>query len=377
MPYAISNIDDNYCDCYKESWEKFGRNLEEYISFNKIDLESESYDIILSFSRGGSILAFAFSCLLKDKCPKAYSDPLKASVRPIPRGLLIKKNDPCFVMNQAATDQEIEDIINNLREDIKRFCDEHNNGNPINILIMDDNLTGATRVKFLEDVLDDMNDLVHSHKTLAYVRHRAFLESEIPTIIKFPESKAIEIFSMPWHKPSEQRRDLKFDNEIRDLVKIKFCMVTDDTLDEFKKKIKMIKYYRIKERGINNILVNGASEFIVEDHTINRVIKLNYISHKFYPSKKCLLVEELLKKEITNEKDNKYLKLCSLNKGERTKGSCLACSILNCNKEMLDNALDSSKSESISIELGFDNENSNLMHAITDWLHQKFPGKVQ
>jgi len=196
MPFHESDSNKNK---HVEDWEPFGKQLKDFISNNRENLESESYDVILGFSRGGVILALSFACLLKDGNSKVYSKLSKASVRPIPRGFVIKTNDPCFIMNQAASKAEIDDITKNLKQDLEDFAKDCNNGKPINVLIMDDNLTGATRVKFLEDFVDDMKPFpVANRKTLAYVRHKAFLKEEIPTILGFPEDA--EIFVMPWHE---------------------------------------------------------------------------------------------------------------------------------------------------------------------------------
>jgi hypothetical protein len=351
---------------YSESWVDFGRNLEEYIYSNMEHLESESYDVILGFSRGGTILAFAFACLLKDSGSKIYSNPLKASVRPIPRGFTLKTRDSCFIMNQAATYIEISDIISNLENDLKYFKDEVNGGNPINVLIMDDNLTGATRVTFLEDILDDLKikGIVANHKTLAYVRHRDFLESEIPTIINFPKDKGIEMFSMPWHKPSHGKKSLNFQDEKLDLVKFKFDIKSDVDLEAFKEDIKTIKHFRIKR---DKFIVNGSSEFLLKYDVAHGLIKLNFITNKYYPPKTCL---ESKKMPINDD----FLPLCSQDAGKLSKACCLMCSILNCNKELLSKAIDAAGSKKVSIELVFTGNSIKLGQAIRIWLRQKFPG---
>ena len=98
-----------------ETWEDFGLNLRSYIEANEKQLTRDSYDVILGFSRGGTILAFAFGCMLKDYLHE-YSDPPKASVRPIPRGLTCKRDSPCFVMDHPASNNEIRDIKNYLED---------------------------------------------------------------------------------------------------------------------------------------------------------------------------------------------------------------------------------------------------------------------
>jgi hypoxanthine phosphoribosyltransferase len=206
---------------HHETWKKFGKHLEKYIESHKMELDEESYDVILGFSRGGTILAYAFACLLKDSKSAKYSNLTKASVRSIPGGMTYKKSDPCFVMDLPASRQERDDIIKYLKRDLENFSIKHNDGKPINVLIMDDNLTGATRVKFLQNILNKMVPLVQKHNTLAYIRHKAFLEDEIPTIRSFPRGK--DIFVMPWHKPHEKKY-LKLKHNDIDLTKLVFRM---------------------------------------------------------------------------------------------------------------------------------------------------------
>jgi len=370
---SSSAIAPNCKDTFPESWEDFGRILDNYIHSNITTLDQKSYDVILGFSRGGTILANAFACLLKDNGSKIYSDPLKASVRPIPRGLTLKAKDSCFIMNQAATYQEVSDIIENLERDLVDYKENIirgiNKGVPINVLIMDDNLTGATRVSFLEDILEDMKSrgIVANHDTLAYVRHRNFLESEIPTIRAFPKDPKIEMFSMPWHKPSHEKKDLHFQDENIDLIKFKFKIDTNKTLDEFKKSIASIKHFRIRRE---KFLVNGSSEFLLE-YDPRGVIGLNFLTNKYYPPKRCLESGKLQMADV--DADPLYLPICSFYRGKLTIGCCLMCSVLNCNEELFRESIESANSEAIFIELIFGHINDELQDAIKAWMLKRFP----
>jgi len=362
-------------DVYFESWGKFGRRVERYISKHRDELDKDSYDLILGFSRGGTILAFIFACLLKDSTGKPYSQPLKASVRAIPRGITCKKKDPCFVMNQAASDSEMKDILINLKGDLKKFSKKIKR--KLNVLLMDDNLTGATRVMFLENYLDELDDIVAKRKTLAYVRHSAFLKTEIPTITKFPKNK--QIFIMPWHE-YHKKMDLRVHNENTELSNLKdfqlkfyFELYDNISTESIKNLITEGKLYRFK----GDILINGACDFVLKvDNNLKRVI-LEYTKNKVYPPKRCL--KPLNLEEDNNEDNNDvggynnykndFVPLCSDEKLNRTKATCLVCSIINCNKLLFRRVMVAANSNnSVSINIKWDDPDAaKLKDTIRIW----------
>ncbi|HRW82424.1 MAG TPA: hypothetical protein P5049_03100 [Methanothrix sp.] len=348
---------------YLDTWKDFGRNLEAYIASHGTELENESYDLILTFSRGGAILAFAFACLLKDNSKSSeYSKPYKASVRSIPRGITVKIDDPCFVMDHPASRLEKEDILNNLEDELRSFSEEYNEGKPLKVLIMDDNLTGATRVKFLENELDKLENkgLVIGYRTLAYVRHKAFLENEIPTIISFPKDK--DNFVMPWHVPHPPR-ELNLKDSHTELERLIFRFKLNCDYEMFIEKVK--EKYGFDE----GFIFNGASNFYIIHHipqeTSERVIDFVELSHfpnKLYPPKMCLNSNGSDEHNSSN-----FLKLCSyLN--DMTIDVCTTCSCLNCNKYLIKNVQDAANGGDISIEAIFRNKvNLELKRAIDKW----------
>lgn len=348
----------------------FGENIKKYISENNEKLEKKSFDILLGFSRGGAILAFAFACILKDRDSKEYSKQFKASVRTIPRGLSIKLNDPCFIMNQAANEIEIADITKKLEKDLGNFSKEHKNGERLKVLIIDDNLTGATRVKYLEDKLKGM-PVVDETKALAYVRHKAFLKDEIPTIRGFPETA--DIFVMPWHTPHTSR-DLKFPNAELDLAKLRhfnlklvfklnnrFC-----NWEDFENGINWDNYFRLIEIEGRKLLINGASMFKMQIQDDCRHVTMKYEKHLLYPPKRCL---SPLNSDLDDNGKKNFLKLCS-DDGKRTKATCLMCSILNCNKELFDRVLGhKERANKIKIILdSYDDNDKKLEEEMNRWL---------
>lgn len=357
------NALENDSDKHHEKWDDFGSNLKSYIKSNKEELIKDSYDVILGFSRGGSILAYTFACMLKDNLDE-YSDPHKASVRPIPKGFACKRDNPCFIMDHPASHHEKKDIITELEKDLKEFARTHKINRPLNVLVMDDNLTGATRVTFLEDELHKMKGCVGLIKTLAYVRHPAFLPMK--TITKFPEGK--DFFIMPWHKP-HPKKDLDLPNEEIDLVKIRFYIKVNETFNLTDFIVNLNNYYG--SRG--NSLINGASIFFLRENKIKNdsFVELNFFPNKFYPPKQCLNNSKVFGSEPS------FLSLCSLCTLDtcRTMGVCLVCSILNCNKQLLEKALIATNSQTISIELEFNGtNNTNMNLAIKKWLSKSLSG---
>jgi hypothetical protein len=356
---------------HKESWETFGQTIEDYISKNKGDLEKSSIDIILGFSRGGTILAFAFACILKDMDSEVYSKQFKASVRTIPGGASIKLNDPCFIMNQAANAIEIEDITKKLEKDLGDFSIKYKNGDRLNVLIMDDNLTGATRVKYLEDKLK-MMPVVGGLGTLAYVRHKAFQESEIKTIQKFPSSA--EIFVMPWHKP-HSRRDLEFLNEELDLARLRHFNLKVliklnnrfSSWKDFENSINWDNYFRLLDIEGRKLLISGASMFNMMLQDDSEQIIMKFEKHLLYPPKKCL---KPLNSDLDDNGKMKFYNLCS-DEIKRTKATCLMCSILNCNKELFARVLGQKERQGkIKLSLdSYDDRDNMLKDVANNWIN--------
>jgi len=354
-------IDDNIDeDIYHESWGKFGTNLKDYIKSNKEDLINDSYDVILGFSRGGTILAYSFTCLLQDLIDE-YHDKYKACIRPIPKGFTCKKNNPCFVMDHPASDDERIDITTFLENDLIKLSGPHTN--KINVLIIDDNLTGATRVRFLEDELKKMN-CVESVKTLAYVKHISF--SPISTIIEFPKDR--KIFVMPWHKP-HSKKELDLENEDIEGYEMNIFIKVDNQFNRQHFIEEIEKYYTLKGEG-KNYIINGASNFLFNEKKIgnDNFVDVMVSLHMFYPPKHCLKSED---SDNTNEDldVSKFRPICSFG-FDKTMSSCVTCSHLNCNKKLIKRLLNATNSQTISFEL---KNNPELKSAVKEWFNNSLP----
>ena len=311
---------------HQETWVTFGETLEEYMETHKEEFERASYDVIIGFSRGGTILAGIISCMLKDKFEEYKLKPHKASVRPIPQGLYVKREDPCFVMNLPASIHEIQDINKYLANDLEQFAKQNNNSEPISVLAVDDNLTGATRITNLGNKLKE-NGWVRSYKLLAYNRHPDFTKSDIQTIREFPEGA--DYFIMPWHI-EHPKIDLFVVNNDTDATKLKFYINVsyefrlDDLYEVLKK-----EGYNVRRSKSNDIISikNGATQFNIKKNDGDDFIELSYTSVMFYPPKQCL-------KQIGNgsEYHRAFDKKSLCESGATvTKVTCLLCSYLNCN----------------------------------------------
>lgn len=360
----MSNLSGNYRktdgDIYCEEWNVFGNNLKEYIKSNKDGLIEDSFDVILGFSRGGTVLAYSFACLLKDMIDE-YSDTQKACVRSIPKGFTCKKKHPCFVMDHPTSFHEKEDIEKFLVDDLKELSVTRDN--LLNILIMDDNLTGATRIRFLKDELNKLN-CVNFVKTLAYVRHDSFLSiSTIPTIRKFPQG--FKVFVMPWHKP-HNKRELDVESEKINGYEMSVLFRVEDkfNLQHFEKTIR--KLYAVEQ----HFIINGASNFYIRSRKVQNAdfVELRIFIHMFYPPKQCLKSEF---SDATYEEIDisEFFPICSSGI-TKSMNSCLTCSHLNCNKRLFKTILNITKSQSISFEI---KNNEKLEFAINDWFLNSMP----
>ena len=341
---------------HHEKWEDFGNNLKSYIDSNVEELNRDSYDVILGFSRGGTILAYAFACLLKDVLVDGYSDLPKASVRSIPKGVTSKNNEPCFVMDHPASRSEKKDITDILEKDLEEFSKNHNQSKQINVLIMDDNLTGATRVGFLESKLNAM-DCVKEVKTLAYVRHPSF--PPMSTIAKFPEGK--DYFVMPWHGYHE-KMDLGVLYKKVDSPKLRIFIKSSDKVDLQDFREELSESYIIR----GNLIYNGASVFLFKEINTNNdnFIELRPVCEMLYPPKQCLKP----KNSDSNANAHREFSLCSL-AAEKTMAVCFVCTYLNCNIELFKEIMRITGNCLIKVEIDKNsNTNTNLKAAVEGWL---------
>lgn len=355
---------------YKETWLVFGETLENYMADHEEEITRASYDVIVGFSRGGTILAFIISCILKDKFEEYKLKPYKATVRPIPQGLSVKREDPCFVMNLPASIHEIEDIDKYLKDDLEEFAKLYNNSEPISVLAVDDNLTGATRVTNLGDKLKE-NVWVKSYKLLAYNRHPEFTKSDIQTIREFPED--FDYFIMPWHE-EHPKKDLVIQNNDTDNTKLNFYINVSNEflLEELYEVLK--KDYNVSRSKSNAIIFsikNGASQFNIEKNDTDNFIKLSYTSVMFYPPKQCL--QQIEEKNNNHRAFDKSLCLFGAN---MTKFSCLLCSYLNCNMPLIKRILNFEKTpKNLYVEEIAQNGkiNKKLKTAAQEWFTSLMP----
>ncbi len=354
----LSNTAQEPLVAHIETWADFGRNLTEYVSSHKEELIAKSYDTIIGISEGGSIIAFSLSCELKANLHE-YSKPFKPCVIPISLGFTYEGDIDELKIKY------LEEITNRLEKDLKDYSITYNKGNPINVLVIDDNLTGAICMKFFERKLREMG-CVANLGTLAYVRHPAFLKME--TISEYPKNATC--FVMPWAKLHE-KRDLGLENNKTSVTKIKICIKLNKNFDSFSSFVdRLRRMYEIDE----DLIINGSSVFYLRyaDFKKSKFIELNYMPNAFYPPKHCLRPHN-----TNNErKSDDFIDLCSFGIRERTIGTCLVCSLLNRNKYLIRKVSTLAYSDEIYIKFSsYDNydNNINLQLGIKNWFARSIP----
>ena len=327
-----------------ESWQSFGDNLDKFIDKNRDDLIKDSFDLILGFTRGGYIVALALSALLRDKIKEAYDieeKPYKASVRSIPPDITTKRyRHPCFVMHDAASKEDMEDLRNTLEYSLRKFkktiIEEYFlRIDKINVLLVDDNLTGSTRLLTFAKLMRKWDFI--NVKTLCYVRHKAF---EIPKfnyeISKFPQD--FDYFVMPWHV-EEDSKDLDIDRPVQ---KFAFRCKLNNTFDvnKFQKRLKMlIPSYQLECKFPHeNLYVYARGETYIEMQIKEDEISIRYIYNKFYPPKRCLIQREPGFKKLIGM--DKALSFCEDdNELILHTNACFLCAFLNCNRDFLESII--------------------------------------
>ncbi|ODS35715.1 MAG: hypothetical protein A7315_05220 [Candidatus Altiarchaeales archaeon WOR_SM1_79] len=367
---------------YLESWQSFGDNLNEFIEKHNDDLIKDSFDLILGFTRGGYIVALALSALLRDKFKEAYDieeKPYKASVRAIPSGITTKRyRHPCFVMHDAASKEDMEDLRSSLEYNLREFkktIEEENfqKIDKVNVLLVDDNLTGSTRLlTFAKEMRKwDFLDV----KTLCYVRHKAF---EIPKfdyeISKFPQN--YDYFVMPWHV-EEKPKDLNIDRPVqRFAFKCKLNSTFD--INKFQRRLRMLipSYQHEFTYSNTNIYIFNRGETYVEMQLNEDEISFRYIYNKFYPPKRCLIQREPGFKKLIGM--DKALSFCEDDSNLILHtNTCLVCAFLNCNRDFLESIIIENEPVNKLIispiyEQTPDNQ-EQLIELINKWFGKSFP----
>jgi hypothetical protein len=178
----------------QESWEDFGRNLQGFLVREDASLKETPYNVILGFTRGGAILATALASQLAERYPDLYSDPWTGAIRTIPNGIHKKLYDrPDFVMGSPCAEEDLRDL-GELGRELGAFRRRHKLER-VSVLLVDDNLTGSTRMKFFKDSLAGIGFV--DVDLLAYARNPSIEVPRIDYFVRADATRAAEYLIMP------------------------------------------------------------------------------------------------------------------------------------------------------------------------------------
>lgn len=326
---------------YPETWESFGSNMDKFIDRKRNELANDNYDLILGFTRGGYIVALVLSTLLRDKIKEVYDieeKPYKASVRSIPPGIATKRyRHPCFVMQDAASKEDMDDLHSDALEfDLRRFKrsieeEYFTKIDKLNVLLVDDNLTGSTRLLTFSDEMDGWNFI--NVKTLCYVRHKVFKKPELDYYVSsFPEG--FDFFVMPWHK-EEKPKDMFVDTRNQKFA-FKINKNINFNMERFQKRLRKLNppYELLHEDTSENIFAFGRGETIIMVKIEEEDILFNHLYNKIYPPKKCLIQKEPGFQKTTGL--GGALSICENNRELILHtNACFLCAFLNCNHDFV------------------------------------------
>jgi len=303
----------------KETWENFGNQLNNFL--NEYGDKLRNFNILIGFTRGGMILATALCTLLRDKYGTTEGE-LSYALRSIPGGFTLKSyREPCFAMSTPMEKEEEEDaevLITEIENIHNRF-----HRKKLNILLIDDNLTGATRLfaykRFLKERLPYANV-----RTLGYKRLECFKHPSLDFLIAgyVPADK---YFVMPWHKVHEPL-NLPSSRTSPIYLILRTSMGLEEMLTELRKVIG--KFGLIKNKHDRYILIQrGASIIYIAKKSYG--VTLRFPFAKYYPPKRCL--ESKLIRGVNTFRE---YSLCSLG-AKKADSICFYCSSLNCNVDIL------------------------------------------
>lgn len=280
--------------------------------------------MILGFTRGGFILAGILSAQLSDEFADKYSSPTKAAMRSIPNGIHKKTYDRAtFVMGKACDDLDSDDL-EQLREELREFR-EKNRLDRLSVLMVDDNLTGSTRMRYFVVNLNDLDFL--DIDLLAYSRGVDFTIPPLDYIIRSEPIAPEKYLIMPWHKenPATQiptrysHASFRLNYTIHPGVTIEDLerLIIDNLpLDDRPSEISVRKDTLTFKRG----------ETIVHIRLNKEKISLKFQGHLFYPPKDCL---------NKNPPAFGERSLCKLGGLELSGQICRYCSALFCSRDIL------------------------------------------
>lgn len=372
----------------RETWLQFEQHIDVFFDVCGPTLCDDNFDVIIGFSRGGTILSNILSCLIKDKFDFYKKQQHKLSVRNIPNGIYVKSKDPCFLINKTATSNELEDIREHLKNDLINFHSKYcNKDDKLNVLLVDDNLTGSTRLfeakSFLESLLLE-GDKLCNVKTLAYTRVKNIKRPKLDyQILKYPNN--ILFFTMPWHDIHVMPSHPIFNNneeigieitfEFTKQKEIEFEMIIDE-IENLYQDCRIVKHAEEDELGITDCATIriGNIDLSLYNNEKSKRLEMRFIISKNYPPKYCLESDAFdINGKIIFDSNSEVIfeeGLCKNISSEITwKNLCIYCATLNCGKDLFDCLANKSDFSSVRVKNDLNDSNSkNIVDGINKWI---------
>lgn len=339
------------------TWAEFGEKIDSFIAIHGQKLND--IDLIIGFTRGGMILATILSTLLRDIYQEnAKEHPALWSLRPIPSGITTKNYRlPCFVMDSPMSEEEAADC-KKLLKDIKRFKAGREK---LKILLVDDNLTGATRLFAYRDFIRRKVKSVEI-KTLAYSRLESFSHPQLDYLVDAPHP-ANKYVIMPYHKDHGI-----FKLPSLEISPIVLVLSNPSNFELLNGKLRRVigPFSRMK-RSKGRFITMGRGASIIDVAMGNKQLKLTFLYGKYYPPKRCL--ETAGTRNIGTFEELSLWSLCNLG-ARKADTVCFYCSSLNCNYDVLKTVLlNSDPSSNFDVhQTPSASEETILVRAVKSWL---------
>jgi hypoxanthine phosphoribosyltransferase len=352
----------------EESWPHFGWNIENFLLLNKEKLIDNDFDLFIGFSRGGVILSNILSCIIKDKFEHYKKDILKLSLRSIPNGIYSKSDEICFLINKTATEAELDDIHEYLKKDLEKFYSEHfkeKKQQKLNILVIDDNLTGSTRIFAAKHFLEQLN-FVGIVKTLAYTRVKDFKVPKLDYQIRdYPENALF--FIMPWHYVHiEHQHPILQNKDTATTLFFKFLAQDNIKFGEIVEEIEQtIPYNQVNKHDDEDFEIKdcvnfriGTSDLALYYNSLENIIEIHYYVIKIYPPKACLTNNSMFETPLCKDSSKEKI----------TNDLCTLCTILNCNKQFFKILLNKGDFSNFNIDYLYEDQISEyILAAVNSW----------
>jgi len=344
----------------KETWADFGMKMEKFLDNHGEELKD--FDILIGFTRGGMILASILCTLLRDRFPDVARDKSYfGSLRPLPGGITVKTyRDPCFVVGTPMCKEE-EDDAEILIGDIERFKKTYRTSQKkLRLLLVDDNLTGATRMFAYKEFLSKRLNFLDV-RTLAYTRLECFRHPSLDFIIA-GYTPADKYFVMPWHT-----KHGLLDLPSADVPMINLVLRGQLEFDKLYHALEAVtgNFGMIGIETNGNIRICRGASVIYIGKKENSVT-MRFLLSKYYPPKACL--ESKLIKNVNTFGE---YSLCNLGavKADRI---CFTCSSLNCNRDILRMVFGESLGSHIEVEQARENAKKSILLTATERWLEKF-----